>query len=56
MECLEIARLQDFARYTPELLGALSAPDPLPRDARLAMRVDEPPSGGLGISYHNLTI
>ena len=28
MECLEIARLQDFARYTPELLGALSAPRP----------------------------
>ena len=35
MKCLEIARLQDFAPNTP---------DPLPRGARFAMLVDEPPS------------
>ena len=34
MMCLEIAKLQDIAPNTPDLL---------PRSARLAMRVDEPP-------------
>ena len=44
MKCLEIARLQDFAPNTPGFLGGLVS---LPRGARFAMLVDEPPSGNL---------
>ena len=45
MKCLEIARLQDFGPNTLGLLagGLERPPDPLPRDARLVMRVDDPP-------------
>ena len=28
IRCLQIARMQDFAPNTPELLGALSGPQP----------------------------
>ena len=34
MKCLKIARLQDFALNTPELLGALSGPQTLCREVR----------------------
>ena len=48
MKCLEIARLQDFGPNTLGLLagGLERPPDPLPRDARLVMRVDDPPPPG----------
>ena len=36
MKCLEIARFQDFAPNTPELLGALSGPQtPFPKSTSL---------------------
>ena len=38
MKCLKIARLQDFAPNTPGLLGALSGPQTLCREVRIASR------------------